>query len=104
MSAAKLRRSGQYIAEHGNGQCGLHFDDSGNAPLKVPGFGMGVPVELPPTKGFAHGFNDWAQDRLTATELSMLDLMNEITDIPNWHEHVFDQDKVAQWRSLALKL
>lgn len=71
------------------------FDNSGQRPLKVPGCGLPITAELPPTHRFAHGLNDWTQSRLTVREISMLACINNITDIPSWHNDIFDEAKMA---------
>jgi hypothetical protein len=38
----------------------------------------------------------------TLRELTMMSLMNEITDKPAWNTKVFDQAMTAKWRSEAL--
>jgi hypothetical protein len=75
------------------------FDNSGDGPLRVPGFsGYAVDVELPPDKRFAHGAQDWAQQRMTAREMEMLRAINHITDQPGWHVAVMDDEDVERLR------
>ena len=60
------------------------FENGGDKPLQVPGFGLKIDVALPKIGRFAHGVSDWGQrPRLTAREISMLGLMNAITEKPN---------------------
>ncbi|KAK4445230.1 hypothetical protein QBC34DRAFT_358483 [Podospora aff. communis PSN243] len=67
-------------------------------PLLVPGFnGLPVNVQLMPEDRYAHGFDDWAQARLTAREVAMLEIMNDITDGEGWEDAVFDDAIVAWW-------
>lgn len=40
-------------------------------------------------------------DTLPMRELAMMILMEQITDIPNWHKEVFDKDTVRRWREEA---
>ncbi|KAL3471635.1 hypothetical protein BJX99DRAFT_263036 [Aspergillus californicus] len=47
---------------------------------------------------FATGTNDWDGPILTAKELAMLDLINTITDRPNWHHAIFDEEVNIEWR------
>ncbi|RHZ55583.1 hypothetical protein CDV55_102773 [Aspergillus turcosus] len=59
--------------------------DNKPCPLKVPGFhGIPIDVELPQDQ-FAVGIKDWRGTILTAKELAMLDLINTITERPDWH-------------------
>ena len=76
----------------------LVFDKTGRNPVSVPSYGHQSHIERPATQRFSHGFGDWAQDRLTAREIAMMRLMNEITDKPNWHQ---DDAVVAQWATEA---
>jgi len=85
------------------------FDNKGILPLKVPGFGL--PIDFEPGDEssldkigtrFRHGANDFSADRLTVRELSMLSLIGSITDKPDWHRKVFDDDIVGKWRQEAL--
>ncbi|CAK7218458.1 hypothetical protein SBRCBS47491_003517 [Sporothrix bragantina] len=82
----------------------LAFDNSSLRPVAVPGYGHPLNAELRPTQRFLHGFNEWAQNRLTARELAMLRLMNAITDRPRWHRDVHDAGVVAQWAAEAATL
>lgn len=86
-----------------DGEPGLTFNNSGRHTLQVPGFGHPVPIDLPSTQRFAHGFNDWAQNRLTASEIAMLRLMNSITDRPRWYQEVYDPSMIAVWAEQALQ-
>lgn len=42
-------------------------------------------------------------DILHIREVAMMILMNQITDKPNWHEKVFDEDIVSKWRKEAME-
>ncbi|RAH85962.1 hypothetical protein BO86DRAFT_137864 [Aspergillus japonicus CBS 114.51] len=78
----------------------ITFDNSGDGPLQVPGFGT-IPLayELPSDARFAHGIQEWRQaPAVTARELAMTAAMNRLTDRPNWHVDVFDDGVVARWR------
>lgn len=98
MAAQELRRSSSYP----DGETGVQFDNSGEYPLLVPGFGYPVPIERPSGERFAHGFGDWAQNRLTAREIVMLRLMNDITDQLMWYVAIHDASIVADWTEKAL--
>jgi len=81
------------------------FDNSGSGPLLVPGFsGMPLYVEADVGKPrFAHAFEDeyhWPM-RATGREIAMLRCMDKVTDRPNWHEDVFSDDKVSEWKEEA---
>ncbi|PYH85072.1 hypothetical protein BO82DRAFT_198873 [Aspergillus uvarum CBS 121591] len=78
----------------------ITFENSGDGPLRVPGFGT-IPLtyELPSDARFAHGIQEWRQaPAVTARELAMTTAMNRLTDRPNWHVDVFDDGAVARWR------
>ncbi|RLL97492.1 hypothetical protein CFD26_103509 [Aspergillus turcosus] len=76
--------------------------DNKTCPLKVPGFhGIPIDVELPQDQ-FAAGIKDWRGSILTAKELAMLDLINTITEEPDWHVRIFRQEEIARWRDDAL--
>lgn len=78
---------------------------AGDQPTQIPGLTLPIDYALPREKRFLHGVNDWAQEpRLTAREISMLRLMNALTDKPRWNEKIFQADIVARWREEALKL
>ncbi|RDH31018.1 hypothetical protein BDQ94DRAFT_180730 [Aspergillus welwitschiae] len=78
----------------------ISFDNSGDGPLRVPGFnGISLKCVLPPDARFAHGIEEWRQaPAVTARELAMTAVMNRLTDRPNWHVDVFDDVVVARWR------
>ncbi|KGO41083.1 Protein of unknown function DUF4246 [Penicillium expansum] len=78
----------------------IAFDNSGDGPLRVPGFGA-IPLdyELPSEARFAHGNKEWRQaPAVTARELTMTTVMNRVTDLPNWHVDVFNGVVVSRWR------
>ncbi|KAI8277521.1 hypothetical protein K4K60_006926 [Colletotrichum sp. SAR11_57] len=87
---------------YGDGESDVEFDNTGNGPLNVPGFPLAVSIERSHDERFAHGFNDWSQDRLTAWEIAMISLINDITDKPGWSKDVFNNVKVGSWRAEAL--
>ncbi|SMY22650.1 unnamed protein product [Zymoseptoria tritici ST99CH_1A5] len=86
-----------------NGEPGLEFDNSGKRSLLVPGIGHPIPIELPSAERFAHGFNDWAQNRLTAREMEMLRFMNRITDRPGWFEEAHHLSRTVLWAEEAAR-
>ncbi|KAJ5934160.1 hypothetical protein N7466_003707 [Penicillium verhagenii] len=88
-----------------SGHIPMVLDNSGRAPLQVPGFGE-VPIdyEIQCDARFAHGMNEWCQrPAVTARELAMTATMNNITDQPGWHVDVFNDQVVAQWRKEAVE-
>ncbi|KAI9645911.1 hypothetical protein NHQ30_005348 [Ciborinia camelliae] len=76
------------------------MDNSGRGPLIVPGFGtLPIEYELPLSSRFAHGVKEWEQvPAVTARELAMVALMNNLTDKPDWQVGVFDSATIARWR------
>jgi hypothetical protein len=66
--------------------------------LRVPGL-HDVPINALLAQGqFAAGTNRWwCGHILTVKELAMLDLINTITDRPDWHRAIFDQQVITQW-------
>ncbi|CAG8185039.1 unnamed protein product [Penicillium nalgiovense] len=70
--------------------------------LKVPGL-HDLPIKvLLSHDQFATGVNDWHGHILTAKELAILDLINTITDRPDWHRAIFGQQLITQWREDAV--
>jgi hypothetical protein len=41
---------------------------------------------------------------LPVRELAMMDIMERLTDLPDWHTRVFDDHIVAQWQAEALNI
>lgn len=81
-----------------------HWDNSGEGPISTPGFGASVSGRDESPGRFFTCYDLWKQDRLTPREAGMLDFMNTVTDAPNWHVDVLDEEKVAEWRKSALLL
>ncbi|THX51595.1 hypothetical protein D6D06_07269 [Aureobasidium pullulans] len=80
------------------------FDNSGCGPLAVPGFGFPLEQELHPEDRFTHGVREWFQEpNITARELAMLCLMNNITDRPTWSTDVFNDTATSQLCQEALR-
>ena len=81
------------------------FENGGDKPLCVPGIGCKIDYELPREKRFAHGLSDWTQKpRLTIREVSMLKLMDALTDKPDWSRKVVDDKIVEKWHKEALTM
>ncbi|KAF2026477.1 hypothetical protein EK21DRAFT_74167 [Setomelanomma holmii] len=43
-------------------------------------------------------------DLIFVRELAMMDIMDKLTDKPDWHKKVFDEEIVAKWRKEALAI
>ncbi|OQO14420.1 hypothetical protein B0A48_01297 [Cryoendolithus antarcticus] len=80
------------------------FNNSGTIPLNVPGAGCPIEAELDIAERFRHGVNDFRQDRLTVREVTMLALMDAITDKDSWTDKVFDDSIVEKWRVEAMAM
>ncbi|KAJ5475142.1 hypothetical protein N7539_008208 [Penicillium diatomitis] len=81
----------------------IKLDNSGNGPLKVPGFN-GVPVFYEHSKAnrFAHGIADWQQiPQLFVNEVTMLQFMSFVTDQPDWENKMTDPQTLEDWRKHA---
>ncbi|CAD0038464.1 unnamed protein product [Aureobasidium pullulans] len=78
--------------------------NDGNGSLKVPGFSdVPLDLEIYPQNRFTHGATEWAQwSNLTARELAMLGLMNDLTEEHGWHKSIFDDNLMSDWRMQAL--
>jgi hypothetical protein len=80
------------------------FDNNGHGPLAVPGFGYPLEQELHPEDRFSHGVREWFQEpNITARELAMLSLMDDITDRTTWSTDVFDDTINSQLCQEALR-
>ena len=66
---------------------------------KYPGFGL--PVNYQPPEHFPNACLDWSGTPLTVRERTMMALMDQITDKPNWDQKVFDQNITSKWRGEA---
>lgn len=74
--------------------------------IKRPGFGM--PLDGMSKKHdygetrFPHAIADYfTTDGITLRELTMLELINQITDKPRWTEKIHDETIVVKWRNEA---
>ena len=63
--------------------------------------GHGLPINHTLDKYLVKPIIDWSGTILTVRELSMLALMDRITDKPFWHHKVFEQGIVDKWRKEA---
>lgn len=84
-----------------DGEPSLRLDNSGDTPIQVPGIRLPQTAQLETNERFRHGLNDFSQDRLVAVEITMLAVMNNITDKPNWHRKIFDETILDKWRTEA---
>ncbi|KAH7009348.1 uncharacterized protein B0I36DRAFT_300409 [Microdochium trichocladiopsis] len=76
------------------------MENSSDGPLRVPGMGD-IPLDkgLPITDRFAHGFCEWEQvPTVTQREFTMVAVMNDLTDKPDWQTGIFRQERVDHWR------
>ncbi|RAO66335.1 uncharacterized protein BHQ10_002347 [Talaromyces amestolkiae] len=81
-------------------QIHIALDNTGDGPLRVPGF-ANIPIhyELPSNARFAHGVVEWRQaPAVTARELTMVAVMNHLTDRPSWYLEISDDEVVANWK------
>jgi hypothetical protein len=84
--------------------------------LCLPGFGTTVNY-MPDHDGAAERFGDtvrwvvnrcpnalqdWAPEPLTVRERNMMQIINSLTDKPNWRRKVFDETILAKWRAEAV--
>ncbi|OCL02456.1 hypothetical protein AOQ84DRAFT_182162 [Glonium stellatum] len=79
--------------------------------LKLPGFGLPVNSTTNSWYNGSHhsgnvtvlrypnAISDWAGDLLTVRERSMMAMMNQITDKPEWRRKVFDEEIISKWRN-----
>ncbi|KAF8061696.1 hypothetical protein FPV67DRAFT_1509958 [Lyophyllum atratum] len=89
-------------------------DASPSDTIKLPGFGL--PFNFIPRKSNGDG-RDLFRNALHSVELrdgtvefpittlrefTMLQLMNQLTDKPNWHQKVFDETITSKWKAEAL--
>lgn len=64
-----------------------HFEDDGSYP-----------------SGAHTSINGSTTELLYIRELAMLDVMEKLTDKPDWHKKVFDEEIVSKWREEALAI
>ena len=72
-----------------------------------PGLGLPLRYNEQGDYGFypigAHGSNYGSDsDLIFVRELAMMDVMEKLTDKPDWHKKVFDDEIVDKWRREAL--
>ncbi|KAJ0368393.1 hypothetical protein COL154_002677 [Colletotrichum chrysophilum] len=77
---------------------GFHtFDDGELNKLVRPGFGLGV--NAMPKKMFPSAVLDWTAITLTYSELAIMWFIEQITNKPDWHVKVFNDDIAAKWKA-----
>ncbi|EQB45621.1 hypothetical protein CGLO_15478 [Colletotrichum gloeosporioides Cg-14] len=77
---------------------GFHtFDDGELNKLVRPGFGLGV--NAIPEKMFPSAVLDWTAITLTYLELAIMWFIEQITNKPDWHVKVFNDDIAAKWKA-----
>ncbi|KAL0573725.1 hypothetical protein V5O48_008221, partial [Marasmius crinis-equi] len=93
----------------------MRFSDTIVQPeeIKLPGFGRPVNtiperclVGWDPMKSkrlcFPNAITQWSAANIPVREQTMIAMINEITDKPEWDRKVNDETIVAKWRSEAL--
>ena len=71
-------------------------------PIKLPGFGHPINYQAPGMGASSDAVMDWYGQALTVRELKMIELMNQITEKPDWNRKVFDENITQKWRQEAL--
>ncbi|GKT46759.1 uncharacterized protein ColSpa_06940 [Colletotrichum spaethianum] len=88
----------QSVLERTNPRDVLHaYDDGEIGPLIRPGFGYDLTVI--PRGAFPSATHDWNASTLTFLELAMLWFIEQITNKPDWHVKVFNDDIVSKWKT-----
>jgi hypothetical protein len=84
--------------------------------ISLPGFGPPVNymVERDHTADYSHAtvrwlinrcpnaLQEWAPEPLTVRERNMMQMINALTDKPDWRKKVFDETILAKWRAEAV--
>jgi hypothetical protein len=85
------------------------YHTSGPTMYEYPGLGLPLRHNDQDNYGFypigAHG-NAYGSDSepIFVRELAMMDVMEKLTDKPDWHKKVFDDEIVSKWRTEALSI
>ena len=84
--------------------------------VQLPGFGRSV-NDMPEKDGASdwssgsviwllnrlpNALQEWAPEPLTVRERNMMQVVNAITDKPDWRRKVFDETIIAKWRAEAV--
>jgi hypothetical protein len=81
-----------------------------DTPAAYPGLGLDIRYGPWTDEGYGypHGAsndgNGTESELLYVRELAMMDVMDKLTDKPDWHKKVFDEEIVAKWRKEALAI
>lgn len=80
------------------------FNNTGDGLLEVPGFHLPQTCAHLPQADFDNAFRNRfvQQPRLVQREIAILEAINNVTDRPNWHLDVFNEDLAAQWGREAM--
>ncbi|KAH3913763.1 hypothetical protein HBI56_079360 [Parastagonospora nodorum] len=81
-----------------------------DTPAAYPG--LGLDIRYGPWTGEGYGYphgaindgNGTESELLYVRELAMMNIMDKLTDKPDWHKKVFDEEIVAKWRKEALAI
>ncbi|GJC80754.1 hypothetical protein ColLi_03592 [Colletotrichum liriopes] len=73
------------------------YDDGEIGPLIRPGFGSDM--KAMPAGMFPSATDGWHASTLTHLELAMLWFIEQITNKPNWHVKVFNDDIASKWKT-----
>ncbi|WYZ40016.1 hypothetical protein EsH8_IV_000357 [Colletotrichum jinshuiense] len=76
------------------------YDDGELGPLIRPGFGM--VVNAMPENMFPSAVVDWQASTLTWAEAAILWFIDQITNKPDWHVKVFNNEIVSKWKAEVL--
>lgn len=74
-----------------------------------PGLGLDLRFAPKDNRGFypigAHGScRASGSDPVPVRELAMMSVMDRLTDKPDWHKKVFDEEIVSKWRKEAMTI
>ena len=80
----------------------MKLDQNDHKPAIAQIHGLDIPIgkEIPAGEGrFRYGLADWIERRITAREKALLEAIDSITDIPEWHK--FKEETLPQWEVTA---
>jgi hypothetical protein len=112
--AEPAKPSNAWISEDRLAELYPSVTDDGRVSL--PGFGPPVNymVERDHTADYSHAtvrwlinrcpnaLQEWAPEPLTVRERNMMQIINALTDKPDWRRKVFDETILAKWRAEAV--
>ncbi|OHW91230.1 DUF4246 domain-containing protein [Colletotrichum incanum] len=76
------------------------YDDGEIGPLIRPGFGRDL--KATPAGMFPSATENWHASTLTHLELAMMWFIEQITNKPDWHVKVLNDDIVSKWKTEAM--